>query len=153
MELYLVRHGEARNGADDAQRSLSDAGRRAVERMAAMLARQRASVRRIEHSDKLRARQTAEIIAARLEPRDGIHQVAGLAPNDDIVNLVERLRAETGSLMLVGHLPFMSLLAARLLGMPDGSTVQFDAGGVASLERDSARRWNLVWSVSPELLW
>src|SRR5262249_31752132 len=50
---------------------------------------------RIEHSDKLRARQTAEIWAANLHPANGTIQVSSLAPNDDVESARARLNAET----------------------------------------------------------
>src|SRR5258707_13943162 len=81
MHLYLVQHGASKSEAEDPQRSLTDEGRRTVEHMAEWLASLGVALDRIEHSDKLRARQTAEILAARLQPQDGTKQVsAGLRP-------------------------------------------------------------------------
>jgi phosphohistidine phosphatase SixA len=65
MRLYLVQHGAAKTEAEDPQRGLTDEGRQTVERIAQFLAPLRLALDRIEHSDKLRARQTAEILAAR----------------------------------------------------------------------------------------
>jgi phosphohistidine phosphatase len=64
MQLYLVQHGAAKSEAEDPQRGLTDEGKRTIERMAAFLAPLGFSLDRIEHSEKLRARQTAEILAA-----------------------------------------------------------------------------------------
>jgi type I restriction enzyme M protein len=61
MELYLVQHGTAKNEAEDPKRSLTNEGRRTVERVGEHLAAVGLALDRIEHSDKLRARQTAEI--------------------------------------------------------------------------------------------
>src|SRR6266704_2662142 len=74
---------KAKDGAEDPQRSLTDDGRKTVEQMADCLSLLGLSLDRIEHSEKLRARQTAEILVARLSPREGAIQIAGLAPNDD----------------------------------------------------------------------
>jgi phosphohistidine phosphatase SixA len=38
------------------------------------------ALERIEYSDKLRAQQTAEILAAKLHPTDGTVEAPGLAP-------------------------------------------------------------------------
>jgi len=70
--LYLVQHGAAKTESEDPRRSLTSEGRRAVERMADFLSTLHVSLDRIEHSEKLRARQTAEILAARLRPIEGI---------------------------------------------------------------------------------
>src|SRR2546428_602739 len=113
MNLYLVQHGAAKSESDDPARPLTEEGRRAVERLAEFLAARAVRIDRVEHSDKLRARQTAEILALRLRPAEGRVQVAGLAPNDDVEPTRARLMVESGSLMLVGHLPH--------LGRPDSA--------------------------------
>ena len=84
MHLYLVQHGASKSEAEDPQRSLTDEGRRTVEHMAECLASLGVALDRIEHSEKLRARQTAEILAARLQPQDGTKQVSAMGPNDDV---------------------------------------------------------------------
>ncbi|MBI4467435.1 MAG: phosphohistidine phosphatase SixA [Acidobacteria bacterium] len=160
MQLYLVQHGAAKTEAEDPQRGLTDDGRRRVERMAEFLAPLELALDRIEHSGKLRARQTAEILAAQLHPRKGIVEVAGLAPNDDIEPVRLRLERESKNLpagrrglMLVGHLPHLSRLASRLLGHEAGrAVVQFQMGGVVRLDQDEAGRWVLCWALVPELL-
>jgi phosphohistidine phosphatase len=153
MAIYLVQHGAAKAEAEDPQRSLTDEGRRTVERMGEHLAKCRVVVDRIEHSDKLRARQTGEILAAKLRPAHGTVQVSGLAPNDDVEPTRERLNQETGILMLVGHLPHLSRLVSRLCSLPaDQTLVRFQMGGVVKLERDASGRWVLCWMFTSELL-
>src|SRR3989442_2584716 len=136
MHLYLVQHGAAKTEAEDRQRGLTEEGRRAVERMADFLAALRLSLERIEHSDKLRARETSKILAARLRPAEGTKQIAGIAPNDDVEPVRAGLAKESKNLVLVGHLPYLSRLVARLLGLPaDKQVVRFQMGGV--LDRDT----------------
>jgi phosphohistidine phosphatase len=84
MKLYLVQHGAAKSEAEDPQRRLTPEGAKTVERMAQYLASLPLHLHRIEHSDKERARQTAEIMAGHLHPAEGTRQVADLAPNDDV---------------------------------------------------------------------
>ena len=105
MELYLVQHGAAKSEADDPHRGLTDEGRRDVERMAHCLAPLRLGLDRIEHSEKLRARQTAEVLAARLRPAEGTREIGGLAPHDDVKPVYVRLQLESKNLMLVGQVP------------------------------------------------
>jgi phosphohistidine phosphatase len=151
--LYLVQHGAAKAEAEDPKRGLTDQGRQTVERMAEFLSTVTLSLDRIEHSGKLRAKQTAEILAARLRPNEGIKEVAGLAPNDDIEPMRARLEKESKTLMVVGHLPHLSRLAARLLGLgADRTVIEFRMGGVVRMERDDAGRWLVSWAVVPELL-
>jgi phosphohistidine phosphatase len=153
MHLYLVQHGAARTEAEDPQRGLTEEGRRSVESMADFLSRLPLSLDHIEHSKKLRARQTAEILAARLKPAGGIKEVVGIAPNDDIEPMRLRLQNESKSLMLVGHLPYLSRLASRLVELDGNRTVvRFQMGGVVHMEREDAGHWTIGWIVVPELV-
>jgi phosphohistidine phosphatase len=153
MHLYLVQHGAAKSEAEDPQRSLTVEGTKTVERIAQYLSQVTLHVDRIEHSDKQLARQTAEIMAAHLQPAEGTRQVAGLAPNDDVGPMRERLQQESKSLMIVGHLPHLSRLVSGLLGVQqDHTLVAFQMGGVVHLERDDNGEWHLRWFLAPELL-
>ncbi len=153
MQLYLVQHGAAKSEAEDPQRGLTEDGRRTVELMAEFMVPLGLGLDRIEHSEKLRARQTAEILAARLEPAEGTKQIAGIAPNDDVEPLRTRLQGEAKNLMLVGHLPYLSRLVARLLGLDANKVVvQFQMGGVVRLDRDETGQWVARWVLVPELL-
>lgn len=152
MQLYLVQHGAAKSEAEDPQRGLTDEGRKTVEQTAEFLEPLNLSIQSIEHSEKLRARQTAEILAARLHPAHGTKQVAGIAPNDDIEPMCVRLAQEPGALMVVGHLPYLSRLASRLLEMsPDHPAVQFQMGGVVRLDCDEKGQWLIRWVLPPEV--
>jgi phosphohistidine phosphatase len=153
MKLYLVQHGAAKSESEDPARPLTEEGRQTVERVAEFLAARSIRIDRVEHSDKLRARQTAEILAARLRPAEGPLQVAGLAPNDDVEPTRARLMEASGSLMLVGHLPHLGRLVSRLLGLDaNRPMVQFQMGGVVHLERDAARTWIVRWVLPPDLV-
>jgi phosphohistidine phosphatase len=111
MELYLVQHGASKSEAEDPQRSLTEEGKRTAERMGEHLAALGLLLDRIEHSDKPRARQTTEIMAAKLRSVNRVVQVPGLAPNDDVEPTLLRLNKEPKNIMLVGHLPHLSPLA------------------------------------------
>jgi phosphohistidine phosphatase len=153
MQLYLVQHGAATSEAEDPQRRLTPDGAKTVERMAEYFASLLLHLDRIEHSDKERARQTAEIMAAHLHPADGTRQVAGLAPNDDIGPMRERLQSESGSLMIVGHLPYLSRALSVLHGVqPERTLVNFQMGGVVHLVCEDNGEWRLRWILVPELL-
>jgi phosphohistidine phosphatase len=153
MHLYLVQHGAAKSEAEDPHRGLSDDGRRSVERVAHYLAPLPLGLDRIEHSEKLRARQTAEILAACLRPVEGTHEIAGLAPNDDVEPVCVRLQKESRNLMLVGHLPHLSRLVSRLLGLDrNRAVVRFQMAGVVRLDRDEAGQWEVCWVFPPELV-
>lgn len=153
MEVYLVQHGAAKSEAEDPQRGLTEQGQGNVERVAEFLAPLRLALDHIEHSEKLRARQTAEILAARLRPSGGTKEIRGMAPNDDVEPMYARLQREANPLMLVGHLPYLSRLVTRLLELgEDRAVLQFQMGGVVRLDRDERKRWVVRWVLVPELL-
>src|SRR5512136_2962902 len=104
MEIYLVQHGEAKPESEDPQRPLTERGHSEVEKVARYAAGLRLQVSLILDSGKLRARQTAEILAQHLAPPQGIRELNRLAPADD-PKVAEVLIRQAGSpIMLVGHL-------------------------------------------------
>ena len=64
MNLYLIRHGEAKHESDDSARPLSAQGREEIARLATHLVRSGVRIAEIQHSPKLRAAQTAAILSA-----------------------------------------------------------------------------------------
>jgi phosphohistidine phosphatase len=53
----------------------------------------------------------------------------------------------------VGHLPFLSRLASRLLaGDEDADVVSFRKGGVVCLQRGETGRWSVAWMVVPDVV-
>src|SRR2546427_8916418 len=101
MDRYLVQHGEAKPEQEDPARPLSDRGRRDVERVAHAAGRSGVSVAEIVHSGKLRAQQTADLLAAALSPVGGLRAVAGLAPLDDPAAARELLDQAAAPRMIV----------------------------------------------------
>lgn len=151
LRHYLVRHGEATADMEDPARPLSDRGRDEVQRVARYAAILGLEVTEIRHSDKLRAQQTAEILAEYLMPRLGIRQVDGLAPGDEPTRIRIELEIAKGPLMLVGHLPNLSRLVSMLvLGNSETEIVWPDTGTIVCLVKDE-RGFRLSWILTPEL--
>ena len=152
MRLYLVQHGDAVPEQLDPERPLSAAGRREVEAVARLLASKGTSATRVAHSGKLRARQTAELLATALAPGMVPEIVTGLNPNDPVEPLARRISEWTFDVMLVGHLPFMGKLVARLVAGDERKPVAaFVPGTVVCLEPGEAGHWAITWMVRPEL--
>src|SRR5262245_15486247 len=134
MTIYLVRHGEARPDPDDASRVLSERGRGEVERVARLVAALRPPVAEIRHSGLVRARQTAEILAAALGPSRGVRAAEGLAPGDEPAVAAAECEAATEPVVLVGHMPHLGRLVSRLLiGEAGRELIRFETGTVACL--------------------
>ncbi len=154
MNLYLVRHGEPMSGKKDLKRPLSKRGISEIRMMAAFLTRRGVlRVKQIFHSSKLRARQTAETLAEKINPPNGVMEAEGLQPMDDPSAWAYRLAQTEDDTMLVGHLPFMARLASLLLcGKTDELAVDFPTGRAVCLKRDRSGSWSLQWAISPSLL-
>lgn len=57
------------------------------------------------------------------------------------------------NVMLVGHLPYLSRLASRLLSVEaDHAIMHFQMGGVVRLDRDDAGDWQICWMLVHDLL-
>jgi phosphohistidine phosphatase SixA len=55
--------------------------------------------------------------------------------------------------MIVGHLPFLSGLAALLLcGNANQAVVEFKTAGIVRLDRREDGSWGLVWNLPPEIM-
>jgi phosphohistidine phosphatase len=133
-------------------RQLSDTGRHEVSRVADFLEQMGATVERIVHSGKPRARQTAEILAQSVLYQDELETATDLNPMDPVGPWVTKVSQLNEDTMLVGHLPFLGKLVSRLVAdseTPD--VVWFHAGSVVCLERSNEGKWAISAMVSPVL--
>jgi phosphohistidine phosphatase len=150
MDFYLVRHGEAEPEHPVRLRPLTSDGRRDVEKIARAAAAKEIKVSEILRSGKLRAKETAEILAGFLSPARGIREISGLSPEDDPAAAKAELETSGEGLMLVGHLPHLGRLAALLLvGNSEKKIVDFAPATMICLSRESGI-WRLGWTLSPE---
>ena len=153
MRFYLVQHGTALTREVDPARPLSESGRQDVQAMADFLKGADIRVERVWHSGKLRAEQTAHLLAKAVLPRGKIEQVGGIGPDDDVAGLVSDADVWEQDILVAGHLPFLSRLVARLVtGNPEHQVVGFLPGSVVCLERCDIDRWILLWMIRPDLL-
>ncbi len=150
--IFLVRHGEAVSKQEDSQRPLAESGRRHVQMLAAWAANASLSADEIVHSGKLRAAQTAEIIAKQLQPAKGTSSRSDIGPNDDVRPVADDLAEGGDRVMVVGHLPFLSRLVSQLvIGDADQPLVQFEAACLVELTNEGGK-WAIACVVHPGLL-
>jgi len=158
MRLYLVRHADARSEEEDPLRPLSARGEADISAVAGHLAKLGLRVGRICHSRKLRAKQTASVIAEALSGGYGagslvMEESDGLAPLDDPAIWYGRLSGVQEDIMLVGHLPHLAGLASQLLcGNPARECISFPSAGIACLERTGGGGWTIAWMITPATL-
>src|SRR5262245_19013036 len=117
MELYILRHGIAVEldaaGGTDSERALTSEGERKVWRIAEAMEKMELVFDAILSSPYVRARQTAEIVAEAYKSRKKLQLADELKPGGEQRELIERLkrlRPEPGSVLLVGHEPYLSEL-------------------------------------------
>lgn len=119
LSIYLLRHAHAGDAAawdgPDSERPLSAKGRRQAQQLATFLADRAFAPDAIITSPKVRARQTAEVVADALGM--GVvadDRLAGALDIDVLSALLDR--AGGTSMLLVGHDPDFSDLAATITG-------------------------------------
>jgi len=152
MRVYLVQHGEAVSKEENQDRPLSEKGATDVRKVGDFLYQHaRLLIPEILHSGKLRAAETADMLARCL---NAVYDAGpDLQPDDDPGLWFEHLAARNKDVMLVGHLPHMERLASLLLcGDADRCVVTFRNAGVVCLERDEENAWHLNWVFTPDLL-
>lgn len=154
MRLYLMRHGQAFSAAEDPDRRLTPAGAARIETIGRALAGLGLRFDLVVSSTKARARQTAEL-AAGLGGGLEVIETDQLKPNTPPEQTLDFLtsQGDPDSMLAVGHLPNLGLVAATLLGgRPD--CVQFQAGAVCCLDlaRPESGQGVLIWKMNPEHL-
>lgn len=153
MRLYLVQHGEACAKEVDSERPLTAQGRADVERLAAFLQRPGIRAKRVIHSGKLRAAQTAEILAPAIASGVAL-EISGLVnPNDDPRAFDWQSDSWDRDTLIVGHLPFLAKLTAHLVVGDEGKLIAaFQPGSILCLEHADGTGWTVDWMIRPELL-
>ncbi len=152
MKVYLVQHGVNRPENEDPQKGLTDQGMQDAEKLGAFIARMDNRYEAVFHSDKKRARQTAEILGKHLEHALGVHETDCMGPNDEIEVWANRVLCSDGDPVLVGHLPFLNKLASRLVaGDENRQIVDFKNGSMVCLE-EGQNGFSVKWAVTPDMI-
>ncbi len=160
LQLVLVRHAIAEErGADwpdDDERPLSRDGARKWKRAARGLASVLPPIDLLLTSPLVRAVQTAETLARAASPSPKLHLFEGLRPGTRPSATIAALRTTAprgGTVVLVGHEPSLSELAAALLHLE--GPLEFRKGAAMAMAmqglgtRGPAR---LEWFLTPRVL-
>jgi phosphohistidine phosphatase len=159
FELYLVRHAIAAERGDgwpdDAKRPLTVRGIARFKDVVRGLHRLDVGIDEIFTSPLVRARQTADLLAAGLASTPVVKTLDALAPVHAPAAVLTQLAraARRSRIALVGHEPDLGELAAHLVGTR--RAIPFRKGGVARIDLGSisARRiGTLVWFLPPKVL-
>ena len=154
MRLYFLRHGiaeEARYDLPDEARRLTPDGIAEMRAMAAALKRMDLKLDLILTSPRLRALETAQIVAEALKM--SVHEDDRLSGGCGLGDLQQIVSDHSGAkrLMLVGHEPDMSSLAGRLIG---GAILDVKKGGLVRVEVERVEPGGgvLEWLLTPAVL-
>jgi phosphohistidine phosphatase len=156
MELYLLRHAHAGDPATwegpDERRPLSDKGMKQSDRLGRFLAGIGFKADSIVTSPKVRAAQTARIVASQL----GLPVVEDDRLGGEVgISTLESILRDTGDpdrMIVVGHDPDFSDLVLELCG---AGGVPMKKGALARIDADRPLRpggGTLRWLVPPDLL-
>ena len=158
-ELYIIRHGlaEERGEAwpDDNKRPLTPDGVSRMRKAARGLARIGVTIDIVLTSPLVRARQTAEIVAAGLEPRPSLVNIDSLAPDGSYAAIIADLEkhGRRQRIALVGHEPCIGELGARLIG--SRHALEFKKGAICRIDLDElppVGPGDLRWMLTPKIL-
>jgi phosphohistidine phosphatase len=158
-ELYIVRHAiAAERGSewpDDTKRPLTEEGIGRFKSAVKGLRRLGVELDEIFTSPLVRARQTAELLAAGVEGKPPVKVLDALAPGHTSSSVMMNLArvAKRRRIALVGHEPELGELAAHLIGA--GRALPFKKGGVCRIDLGSLtskRAASLVWFLPPGVL-
>lgn len=128
IELAIMRHGEAAMLSPDSDRPLTQSGLQSVELVAPRLA----SIETIWVSPYVRAQQTLQCLSSLRPDLPQASVFEGLTPDASLPDLLAKLAVFQGaSLLLIGHNPLFSMLAATLCGE---SYLSLTTAGVARLQ-------------------
>ena len=125
--LWLLRHGDAEDGSPDAERKLTEKGRRQSKAAGAALASLGVKLEACLASPKVRAAQTAELACEALGVEPELEPKLAGGRFD-----AEALAAGLGDeVLLVGHDPDFSMAVHSLTG----AQVRMKKGGLAGIDK------------------
>jgi phosphohistidine phosphatase len=159
--LYILRHGIAvERGtpgyARDADRPLTPEGERKLWQIAEAMAAIELRFDLILSSPYLRARQTAELVAAAIKARKQLDFSDHLTPGGNtkkLVELLNRLQPPPENVLLVGHEPYLGGLISLLVAGDESLFVVLKKGGLCKLTVQSLKPGRcaaLEWLLTPK---
>jgi phosphohistidine phosphatase len=158
-ELYLVRHAIAaergEDWPDDTKRPLTERGISRFKEEVGGLKPLEAAIDEIFTSPLVRAKQTADLLAAGIDGKPTVKLLDALAPGHAPATVMAQLAkaAKRRRIAIVGHEPDLGELAAHLIGarrplpFKKGGMCRIDVAGLTSKPAGA-----LAWFVTPKVL-
>lgn len=158
-ELYLVRHAIAADRGsewpDDAKRPVTERGVARFRECVKGLDELDVAIDEVFTSPLVRAKQTAELLAAGVDGKPPVKLLEALAPGHTAAAVMAQLAklAKRRRIALVGHEPDLGELAAHLIGAQ--RALPFRKGGMCRIDVEtltSRRAGSLIWFATPKML-
>lgn len=152
MKLFFVRHGEAVIENVKHGQPLTEKGKMDVLKTARILKADGIKIDTIWHSPKIRAVETAAILAKVLFPAEGMVQKESLSPNSQPEIILNEIKVMDKNIMIVSHIPFLQRLSSLFLFNTDiNDVIKFAAAGVVCLENSGHDKWQIAFEITPDL--
>lgn len=152
MKLYFVRHGKASQVApSDAQRPLTSGGVESVKHMAQVLRKSDYHPTKIYCSSRLRALQTANLIAEALGIEAEINDACNFSFSASAALKLCSGMDDEAEIMFVGHNPSMSEVVESITG----AAVELSTGAIACVTNiypPMTRGAILKWLLTPKVI-
>jgi phosphohistidine phosphatase len=155
MKLYFFRHGHAEDAQapefDDFARRLTDKGIERIQVAGKALVRLGVKPARLFSSPRVRAHQTADILAECFQTPVEVREEVNFGFNIQHINPLIAAQADEDEVMFVGHEPDLSIAVSGLIG---GGEILMKKGGLARVDLISRTplRGGLIWSLAPRVL-
>ena len=151
LYLYILQHGEAVPKEIQPDRPLSEQGIRDIRILALHMQNMGVQLGNVFHSGKLRAQQSARLVAETISADIQPVKTEGLNPNDDPMVIVGDIERMDANILLVGHMPFVSRLCSTLLTGTTAAEFASVPGTLFCLEKADGK-WRLAYMLRPDFL-
>ena len=156
MEIYVLRHGIAEEGAaghPDSERRLTPEGKDKLRTILAGARKAGVKPAVVLSSPYVRAKETAEIARQELKLSGAIQETSALTPMEHAEKVWTEVRAhqDAAQLLVVGHEPLLSALIAYLIG---GGAIDLKKGALARVDVASLGprpQGALIWLLTAKL--
>ncbi len=155
MRLYFIRHGHAEDPQgpdfDDFARRLTPKGIETTRALGKLLQNVGVTPAMLYSSPRIRARQTADLLAKDLRANVAVRDEVNFGFNSAAVSLLIDGLADDTDVLFIGHEPDLSLLVSELSG---GVDVVMKKSGMARIDLISREpiKGALLWLIAPRLL-
>jgi len=151
MNLYILQHGDAEPKEIYPERPLSEQGMRDIRVLGMQMQNMGVRLENIVHSGKLRAEQSARLMAETLSVEIKPVQAEGLNPNDDPAVILGAIEQMGDGMMIVSHMPFVSRLCSSLLTGANDAEFASTPGTLFCLQKANGK-WRLSCMLRPDVL-